>query len=478
MGGSSESPLLQPETESAPRRPRPRDARGENADPLERLTKLLADLGGGGGGDSGSDNDNDSDGNEPRGASGLLRRLARANGGRPGLTKNKKQWSPLHVAAQDGKLVVARALLQRGGFVDPREDDNWTPLILAAQNGHIEMVTLLLEYGADIDARANDDRTALFQAAQRSNHEMVRLLLSHKPNVNLALKEGSTPLWMAVNKACDKRDGDGDGDANAKPSRGGPASATVLLLLRAGADVNRADGLGISPLSLAVLRKNMEIAEMLLQHGADVNCVDGLQAHTPLINAAINQNPELVRLCLAHGANVHATERQGWTALHVAVRKMGPSTAEVVRQLIKAGANVHAQTNEGGLVMQIAAQEGFTELVRLLVELGHADVNVPGRSQRTTLFSAVANGHVETFHYLVDRGAKLNVVDQNGTTLIHMAASQTDTDFLREVVTMCVRAGVDIDVATTDKNLTALHIASMSDDESVALALLDLGAAP
>lgn len=491
MDDSPGPSLLRPETVSA-RRPKARGGRGGDTNPLGNIADMLLRSGG----IKAGDGDGDGDGEELlpslAGLSQMLDKLLKVNGrggpggggGPIGLTKVKQHWAPLHVAAQDGKVAIARAMLERGAIVDPREDDDWTPLMLAAQNGHNDVVALLLEQGADINAQANDGRTALFQAVQRGNEETVRLLLLHKPEVNLALKEGSTPLWMAVHKVCkddadnDDKVGDGDGDGNNKTTRRRVHMGMIPLLLQAGADADRVDGLGVSPLTLAVLRENFAVAEILLQHGADVNCVDGLQFATPLIHAAVSQKLDLVRLCLAHGANIHAAERQGWTALHVAVRKMRPDAAEIVRLLIEAGADVHARTHEGALAMQIAAQEGYTELVRLMVELGRADVNALGRDARTAAFSAVMNGQAETFHYLADRGAKLDIISEMGLNLIHMAALQSDTELLREVVSMCVRSGVDIDARTTNGNLTALHIASMSDEESIALALLDLGASP
>ena len=91
----------------------------------------------------------------------------------------------------------------------------------------------------------------------------------------------------------------------------------VHLLVKAGADVNRADKRGHTPLQSATSFGHNDIAEMLLDYGADPNRADeyGL---TPLHKAAVDDNRELIKLLIGSGAEVNKRTRAGLTPLNYA----------------------------------------------------------------------------------------------------------------------------------------------------------------
>ncbi len=60
------------------------------------------------------------------------------------------------------------------------------------------------------------------------------------------------------------------------------------------------------------------MARWLLEHGADVNKADDA-GETPLMTAAGSAEPDLVELLLSQGADVAAQCKTGCTALHLAV---------------------------------------------------------------------------------------------------------------------------------------------------------------
>lgn len=71
---------------------------------------------------------------------------------RQGAHVNKTLWSPLHYAASGGgeqQLEIARLLLAKDAYIDPRSPNDTTPLMMAAQYGSDGMVKLLLAEGAD-----------------------------------------------------------------------------------------------------------------------------------------------------------------------------------------------------------------------------------------------------------------------------------------------------------------------------------------
>ena len=62
--------------------------------------------------------------------------------------RDKSKDTPLHSAVRNGKITVARLLLEKGALIEARDKDNNTPLHLAALNNETSMVRLLLEKGA------------------------------------------------------------------------------------------------------------------------------------------------------------------------------------------------------------------------------------------------------------------------------------------------------------------------------------------
>jgi ankyrin repeat protein len=57
--------------------------------------------------------------------------------------------TPLHLAAQEGHVQVARILLENGADAGGKSNGFWTPMSLASNQGHTEIVELLKEYGAE-----------------------------------------------------------------------------------------------------------------------------------------------------------------------------------------------------------------------------------------------------------------------------------------------------------------------------------------
>jgi ankyrin repeat protein len=107
-------------------------------------------------------------------------------------------------------------------------------------------------------------------------------------------------------------------------------------LLEAGADIDRPDILGRTPLHLAVRHPSM--VSFLVAEGATLNPRDHL-SNTPLHAAIWVQSAETVEILLAAGANAGAQNTGGYTPLDLAIRN-GTSRANrrMVSSLVRAGA--------------------------------------------------------------------------------------------------------------------------------------------
>ncbi len=83
---------------------------------------------------------------------------------------------PLHAAAAGRHAAIERVLLERGSWVNARQNGGFTALHAAALNGDLEMAELLIAAGADVKARADNNQNALDLALTKGHQQMVELL--------------------------------------------------------------------------------------------------------------------------------------------------------------------------------------------------------------------------------------------------------------------------------------------------------------
>ncbi len=147
-----------------------------------------------------------------------------------------------------------------------------SPLLLCAEGGNESLVRLLVSAGADVNMSPSGDlalehllsgQTPLYGAAKKGHYHICKYLIESGAQVGTQTMTGATPLYTAVE----------EGHAE-----------IVQRLIEYGADVNVCPGgewakdLNInrqSPLLLACIKNNAQIAELLIDMGgADVNLVN------------------------------------------------------------------------------------------------------------------------------------------------------------------------------------------------------------
>lgn len=114
----------------------------------------------------------------------------------------------LHYAASCGLVRLASILLERGANPDTLDDEGQWPLRAAIERGHSEVVRLLLKHRAhptrpSLSQRYQGERriicdTALTVASMHASLEVVRLLVEAGADLNREDVDGWTPLHAAV----------------------------------------------------------------------------------------------------------------------------------------------------------------------------------------------------------------------------------------------------------------------------------------
>ena len=343
---------------------------------------------------------------------------------------NRYGATPLSLASTNGSAALVELLLDAGADPKTALAGGETVLMTASRTGRLGPVKTLIARGADVDAREHHGQTALMWAAAEGHVEVVAALLEAGADFRTPLASGFTPLFFAV------REG---------------RSAVVFRLLEAGCQVNdlmqpERGGKAYSPLLLAVENGHFELAAALLDAGADPN-----------------------------------SQPAGYTALHAItwVRKpirgdgdpapLGSGemdSLDLVRELAKHGAEVDARLNKGtsgrgrftttgSTPFLMAARCGDVPLMRLLLEL-KADPKLTNADLSTPLLAAAGVGAlgdgdeaaatedeaIEAVELLLELGADINAVDDNGETAMHGAAYQS----LPKLVELLADRGADVQV--------------------------------
>jgi ankyrin len=366
--------------------------------------------------------------------------------------------TPLMTCAKTGGVDAVRALISHDAAVNAKEPvQNQTALMWAAAERHPGVVKMLINAKADLKARTKRGFTALHFAAREGDQESVRLLLAAGVSVNILAQ----PEAPGKGKAGDTE--------MAEPAAGGAAAAAGGgggAAVAQGGGRNAAAG-GYTPLLVATVRGQVDLALYLLDQGADPNVADA--GFTPLHWAAATwengtSNPvygfadpmsgipdrqaklKLVKALLAHGADPNARMKSrpplsgGYTDAAGATPFLLASSVddvEMVRILQAAGADpklvtvtkatpIMAATGLNHLVGESAVTEAQAiETVKYLLDLG-MDPKGSTTLGENALFGPAYRGWNTLLAQLIDLGVDVNAVSKAGITPWLAASGQGD----------------------------------------------------
>lgn len=168
-------------------------------------------------------------------------------------TRDRHHRSALLVAAYVGNHAAMRSLVAAGADPNAFDDERYDMVTIAAVANDLETMRLALELGNKPgNVTSPYDGTALIAAAHLGHVEVVQTLIEAGAPLNHVNNLGWTALIESIVL--------GDGAAK--------HTATLKALVDAGADVNRADGNGRSPLMLATQRGYDAMIKILTNAGA------------------------------------------------------------------------------------------------------------------------------------------------------------------------------------------------------------------
>ncbi|KAM3923667.1 B-cell lymphoma 3 protein [Leptodactylus fuscus] len=197
---------------------------------------------------------------------------------------------------------------------------------------------------------------------------------------------------------------------------------------------------GDTALHIAVAHGNLSIAQRvisLLNYGRrDIDVPNNLR-QTPLHLAVITDQPEFVALLLQHRASPIIPDRNGQTCVHLACEYGSVRSLEA---LMRAGIRDLEATNYQGMTaLHVAIRSGRRDITACLLEHG-ADMNAMDlKSGKSPLIQAVESGFEELVSLLLQRGAEINGSTYAGNTALHVASGRG----LHEITRLLLKSGAD-----------------------------------
>ena len=232
-------------------------------------------------------------------------RVLLAHGADPNvMIGRERRPAPVQVALT-GDVRKMKLLLGLGIPPDVTGADGLTALAHAVSRNDVPMAQALLEAGATPQAgTAGPDRSLLEQAIRVGRRDMVELLLAHGADVSALSREGQPLLPLAValgriNIAAALLDAGADVDTELAPL---PSEQFLALMPGRYARFYLTRDEGMTPLTVAVLRADLEMTRLLVARGASTGPTRGRfkyplglaadRGDIPMMQVLIGRDPE------------------------------------------------------------------------------------------------------------------------------------------------------------------------------------------
>jgi len=335
------------------------------------------------------------------------------------VTKDADGKLPLHYASEAGREDFVHLILdlsrlgyskrEAGSIINSQTRKGLTPIMLAVDQGNHDVVELLARNDADLHLRAEDGKNALDIAAHAGYSSISKMLIEYGIKVEESRifreiylgaqtpgRNSSTNDTPAPTDDTDKVFSTWSG-LMAEASRNDVAG--ILDCLNQGADIEETAKDGSTALIIAVLRGNLEAADVLIQNGANLNAIN-LKGWTALMAAVRDANYSAVKFLLEHGADVNHLSPDHWTGLAEAAQS---GYLDILEALLKYGADTEVRSSHDWTPLMHACYRGDKACVGKLLEYG-AGVESGSQRDETPMLLAAAAGHTEVVRILLGAG--------------------------------------------------------------------------
>ncbi|XP_061198218.1 E3 ubiquitin-protein ligase MIB2-like [Saccostrea echinata] len=278
-----------------------------------------------------------------------------------------------------------------------------TSVVKAAARGNLDSIKQILKADKRKVDNIENGVTGLQVASNNGHEKVVKFLLERGADINKVDKEGNTPLHFAVH---------------------GQKTAVIKLLLEQKADSSIQNSAGQTALHLAIDRQQIESIKALVIGPCDVHVKDS-QGDTS-VHAAIRTRQEKIlnAVLRTYQVKFHTENTSGYDMLQWAVYNNFKSAVELILarcshclpELVN-----RRMSNNGFTALHIAAFHNFRDCAHILITKGEMKIDMVDSKGQTPLHLAADQGHLNMVEFLVEFDLKVNAQDKNGNSPLHLA---------------------------------------------------------
>ena len=257
------------------------------------------------------------------------------------------QWSPLHIAANNGSLEFYKYIARKCGCINHVGDRGVTAIHMAAIAGHLEIVKFIIDNLQDENknpgATDPEGLTPLHLAALKGHFEVCKFIMNLLTNKNPRFNDGWTPLHCVAQ---------------------GGNTKIYKLIMKNLEDKNPGSNNGVTPLHMASYYGRLEIVELIMHHLRNKD-PENSNGYTPLHAAIKMGNMEVVKFHVNNRNVKIIGGDNSYTLLHSAARF---GNLAVCKLLLQHSKDKNSADRNGWTPLQYAAENGHFEICELLIE--------------------------------------------------------------------------------------------------------------
>ena len=218
--------------------------------------------------------------------------------------------TPLYLSVANNWMNTFKALLKAKANLNLATNNGWTPLLNAVSENKPEMVSALIKAGADVNLVNNDYWGPLHWTVNgkenqaHDGHKLAKLLLQAGANINQQTNTGYTPLYLSV---VNNRKKEFDVLLKSQPDINktyqktdrtlvhilsvdkGDNKEMLRALIKRGANINKKDNVGDTPLMLAAYFGQTGAAKILIEAGADLDAINWSDKQKSALDYAVEK---------------------------------------------------------------------------------------------------------------------------------------------------------------------------------------------